>query len=109
MTKKLWVATSNVKANSNLYNYEKFISKKFNQEFNQEYIKILSWSIENLDNFWNTIWDYCKVKGINVIKKHEKTTKEKKGGIISKENFIHLSNLKNLDTKDKINKAEDKK
>jgi len=40
-----------------------------------------------------------KVKGINFIKKHEKTTKEKKGGIISKENFIHISNLKNLDNK----------
>ena len=39
----------------------------------------------------------AKVKGINLIKKHEKTTKEKKGGIISKENFIHISNLKNLD------------
>ena len=38
-----------------------------------------------------------KVKGINIIKKHEKTTKEKKGGIISKENFLHISNLKNLD------------
>ena len=37
-----------------------------------------------------------KVKGINFIKKHEKTTKEKKGGIISKENFIHISNLKSL-------------
>ncbi len=36
----------------------------------------------------------AKVKGINMIKKHLKTTKEKKGGIISKENFIHLSNLK---------------
>ena len=35
----------------------------------------------------------AKVKGINIVKKHEKTTKEKKGGIISKENFIHLSNL----------------
>ena len=34
-----------------------------------------------------------KVKGINMIKKHIKTTKEKKGGIISKENFIHISNL----------------
>ena len=51
----------------------------------------------------------AKVKGINIIKKHEKTTKEKKGGIISKENFIHLSNLKNLDTKEKISKAETKK
>ena len=39
----------------------------------------------------------AKVKGINMIKKHEKTTKEKKGGIITKENFIHISNLKNLD------------
>ena len=35
----------------------------------------------------------AKVKGINIVKKHVKTTKEKKGGIISKENFIHLSNL----------------
>ena len=34
-----------------------------------------------------------KVKGINMVKKHIKTTKEKKGGIISKENFIHISNL----------------
>ena len=32
----------------------------------------------------------AKVKGINIVKKHVKTTKEKKGGIISKENFIHL-------------------
>ena len=47
--------------------------------------------------------DKAKVKGINIIKKHEKTTKEKKGGIISKESFIHISNLKNLDsTKKKI-------
>ena len=43
----------------------------------------------------------AKVKGINIIKKHEKTTKEKKGGIISKENFIHISNLKSLDVEDK--------
>ena len=43
----------------------------------------------------------AKVKGINIIKKHEKTTKEKKGGIISKENFIHMSNLKSLSVADK--------
>ena len=35
----------------------------------------------------------AKVKGINMVKKHVKTTKEKKGGIVSKENFIHISNL----------------
>tara|TARA_Y100000590_G_C15548524_1_gene949938 strand:- start:585 stop:812 length:228 start_codon:yes stop_codon:yes gene_type:complete len=38
-----------------------------------------------------------KIKGINLIKKHEKTTKEKKGGIITKENFIDISNIKFLD------------
>ena len=49
-----------------------------------------------------------KVKCINLIKKHEKTTKEKKGGIISKENFIHISNLKILD-ETKKNKVSGKK
>ena len=43
----------------------------------------------------------AKVKGINMVKKHVKTTKEKKGGIISKENFIHLSNLAMFDKKNK--------
>jgi len=51
----------------------------------------------------------AKVKGINIVKKHTKTTKEKKGGIISKENFIHISNLKNLETKDKKKNIEVKK
>ena len=51
----------------------------------------------------------AKVKGINFIKKHEKTTKEKKGGIITKENFIHISNLRILDTDDKKNKTLGKK
>ena len=44
----------------------------------------------------------AKIKGINIIKKHEKTTKEKKGGIISKENFIDISNLKNLELDKKV-------
>ena len=42
-----------------------------------------------------------KVKGINFVKKHVKTTKEKKGGIISKENFLHISNLSLIDQKNK--------
>ena len=51
----------------------------------------------------------AKVKGINIIKKHEKTTKEKKGGIISKENYIHISNLKSLDQKINKTKVAEKK
>ena len=50
-----------------------------------------------------------KVKGINFIKKHEKTTKEKKGGIITKENFIDISNIKILDSLDKKTKLVHKK
>ena len=38
-----------------------------------------------------------KIKAINLIKKHLKPTKENKGGIITKENFIHISNVKNVD------------
>ena len=41
----------------------------------------------------------AKVKGINIVKKHIKTTKEKKGGIVDKENFINISNLALIDLK----------
>ena len=51
----------------------------------------------------------AKVKEINMVKKHVKTTKEKKGGIISKESFIHISNLKLIDEKLKNKKTEAKK
>ena len=51
----------------------------------------------------------AKVKEINMVKKHIKTTKEKKGGIVSKENFIHLSNLKLIDEKIKNKKVGAKK
>ncbi|MDC1077237.1 50S ribosomal protein L24 [Candidatus Pelagibacter sp.] len=50
----------------------------------------------------------AKVKEINMVKKHVKTTKEKKGGIISKESFIHISNLKLIDEK-AVKKTEAKK
>jgi|TARA_B100001093_G_scaffold508810_1_gene571733 large subunit ribosomal protein L24 len=45
-----------------------------------------------------------KVKAINMLKKHQKPTKENKGGIISKESFIHYSNVKNLEKKKANNK-----
>ena len=50
-----------------------------------------------------------KIKSINMIKKHLKPTKENKGGIITKENFIHISNVKNVDTKKKQLKEANKK
>ena len=51
----------------------------------------------------------AKVKEINMVKKHVKTTKEKKGGIVSKENFIHISNLKLVKNKSTSKKSVVKK
>ena len=51
----------------------------------------------------------AKIKGINFVKKHVKTTKEKKGGIIEKENFVNISNLTVINTKEKEKKIEVKK
>tara|TARA_B100001248_G_C27011630_1_gene287922 strand:+ start:240 stop:488 length:249 start_codon:yes stop_codon:yes gene_type:complete len=49
-----------------------------------------------------------KIKSINMIKRHTKPTKENKGGIISKESFIHQSNVKNLETKKEVKKVSKK-
>ena len=51
----------------------------------------------------------AKVKDLKMIKKHVKTTKEEKGGIFSKENFIHISNLKIVNEQKKNKKTEAKK
>ena len=51
----------------------------------------------------------AKVKGMNIIKKHVKTTKETKGGIFDKENFINLSNLSLIDNENKTKKEKVKK
>ena len=61
--------------------------------------------IIELDRFKNR----AKVKGLNIIKKHVKTTKEKKGGIFEKENFLHLSNLSIITEEKKTKKTESKK
>ena len=50
-----------------------------------------------------------KVKAINMVKRHTKPTKENKGGIVSKESFIHQSNVKNIDEKKKLKKQAGKK
>tara|TARA_B100000427_G_scaffold314908_1_gene308509 strand:- start:122 stop:373 length:252 start_codon:yes stop_codon:yes gene_type:complete len=48
----------------------------------------------------------AKVKGLNLVKKHMKATKEKKGGIITKENFINISNLILMETKKEVKKEK---
>tara|TARA_X000000950_G_C13790908_1_gene609300 strand:- start:803 stop:1054 length:252 start_codon:yes stop_codon:yes gene_type:complete len=57
----------------------------------------------------NRMLEKVKIKSINMIKRHTKPTKENKGGIISKESFIHQSNIKNVDVKKTEKKAAGKK
>ena len=52
--------------------------------------------------------DKLKIKSINMIKKHLKPTKQNKGGIIQKENYLHISNVKNIDNKIKSKKGNKK-
>jgi len=63
MSKKLWEASQKLKFNSNLYSFEQYISKKYSKKFNQNYSNILNWSISNPGKFWDSVWDYCNIKG----------------------------------------------
>ena len=63
MSQKLWEANLSVKKKSNLFKFEKFLSKKFSYKVSKNYNKLFSWSIKNLNLFWSSIWDYCKIKG----------------------------------------------
>ena len=100
--KKLWEATKEVKINSNLYQFEKFISKKYNLNLNKNYQKILNWSIKNSPTFWDTVWDFCEVNG---IKDKNKTIKSK---IFYKNKFLpnyKLNFTENLLVKNNKDKA----
>ncbi|MDC0043832.1 acetoacetate--CoA ligase [Candidatus Pelagibacter sp.] len=87
MKKKLWEASLKKKLNSNLYNFEKYISNKFNKKFNKKYEKILSWSINNPGDFWSSIWDFSKIKGT------KSKIKIKKSKIFYKNSFLPTSKI----------------
>ena len=87
MSKKIWEASLKVKLNSNLYSYERYISEKYNKEFNKKYINILNWSLKNPNYFWSSIWDFCKVKG------NKSNKKNKKSNIFYKNIFLPKSKL----------------
>ena len=73
MSKKLWEASKKEKNYSNLFKYEKFLSKKFKYKPSKNFNKLFKWSIQNKSKFWGSIWDFCDVKG----KKKDKFQKSK--------------------------------
>ena len=74
MPKKLWEPSEGLIKNSNLFAYEKFISKYYKYNLSRNYTKLLKWSVNNPKDFWNSIWKYFEVIGIktNKFKKFEK-------------------------------------
>ena len=63
-SKILWKAKKSQKNKSNLFRYEKFLFSKYKFKITQKYPKLLRWSINNQKKFWNSIWDFTKVKGL---------------------------------------------
>ena len=100
--KKLWIPSKDLKNKSNLFKFEKFISKRYKINFNFDYQKILNWSIKNSPDFWDAVWDFCKIKG---IKGKKKIIKSK---IFYKNNFLpayKLNFTENILSKNNTSKA----
>ena len=101
MTKKLWEASSMQKKNSILFAFEKYISKKFNNNFNNNYKKILDWSIKNSPEFWSSFWDFAKIKGIKSAKKIKKSKTFYKNLFLPNTKLNFAENLLSKNTKEK--------
>ncbi len=70
MPHKLWEANSKTKSKSNLFEFEKFLAKKFNYVPKKNYKKLYNWTIENPKLFWSSIWEFSNIKGIKNDKFH---------------------------------------
>ena len=102
MTKILWRSQKKNIEESNLYSFEKFISKKYNLKLNNNFFKIWKWSIKNSKYFWKSIWEFSNIKG----KIGKKLLKE--SNIFYKNEFLpdsHLNFAENLLQKNDDSKA----
>ncbi len=100
-SKILWKSNQIQKDNSNLFKFEKFVSFKYKLKINQNYQKLLKWSINNPKEFWSSIWDFSKVKGL-------KKNNLEKSNIFFKNKFLKNSKLnfaENLLSKNDNSKA----
>ena len=73
MNNKLWEASKKIKKNSQLFAFEKYLSKRINNKFQNNYKKIHRWSVKNSDDFWSFFWDFSKINGVKGKKKIKKS------------------------------------
>jgi len=101
MNKKLWEASKEQKNNSNLDKFEKFISNKYNKNFDKNFERIHSWSVKNPHDFWDSVWDYSKIKGTKNKIKLKKSTKFYKNIFLPKSKLNFTENLLSKNNNDK--------
>lgn len=97
----LWKPSSKTTKNSNLFKFEKFISKRFNKNFKVNFEKIHNWSIKNQGNFWSSVWDFSKIKGIKSNTKVKKSKKFFKNIFLPNSKLNFSENLLSKNTKEK--------
>ena len=101
MNKKLWEPSNKLKTNSNLLEFEKLISNRFKKKFNNNFEKIHNWTINNSQNFWNSVWDYSKVKGIKGKDNNKKFSKFYKNTFLTNSKLNFTENLLSKNNEDK--------
>ena len=100
MPKKLWEPSKELINNSNLFAYEKFVSKNYKYNFSGKYKKLLNWSVKNPKDFWNSIWNYFEIIGAKTDKfKLTKDLINSKFFVNSKLNFAENLLAKNSNQK----------
>ena len=100
MPKKLWEPSKALIKNSNLFKYEKFVSKNYKYNFSGKYKKLLNWSVKNPKDFWNSIWNYFEIIGAKTDKfKLTKDLINSKFFVNSKLNFAENLLVKNSNQK----------
>ena len=100
MPKKLWEPSRELIKNSNLFKYEKFVSKNYKYNFSGKYKKLLNWSVKNPKDFWNSIWNYFEIIGAKTDKfKLTKDLINSKFFVNSKLNFAENLLSKNSNQK----------
>ena len=100
MPKKLWEPSKALIRNSNLFKYEKFVSKNYKYNFSGKYKKLLNWSVKNPKDFWNSIWNYFEIIGSKTDKfKLTKDLINSKFFVNSKLNFAENLLAKNSNQK----------
>ena len=101
MTNRLWKANKKTILNSELFRFEKYISKKLNKKFRKNYNEIHDWSIKNSEDFWDLFWDFSKIKGTKGKNKIKKSKTFFKNLFLPKSKLNFAENLLSKNNNDK--------